>query len=90
MAEIEDLNDYIRRNEGEIAKLKNIIELKEEYCLKLEEDIRKINEKYITTEQTLFLERDNWKEQEIKLSSKNLEHEKRLKNLDYEFNLHLK
>lgn len=62
MAEIEDLNDYIRRNEGEISKLKNIIELKEEYSLKLEEEIRKINDKYIVTEQTLFLERDNWKE----------------------------
>ena len=27
---------------------------------------------------------------EIKLNNKNLEHEKRMKNLDYEFNLQLK
>lgn len=29
MIEIEDLTDQLRRYEGEIAKLKNIIELKE-------------------------------------------------------------
>lgn len=35
-------------------------------------------------------ERENWRETEIKLNSKNLEHQKRIKNLDYEFNLQLK
>ena len=61
----------MRRYEGEILKLKNIIELKEEYCLKLEEDVKKINDKYIVAEQTLYSERDSWRDKEIKLNSKN-------------------
>jgi hypothetical protein len=35
MAEIEDLNEQIRSSEAEINKLKSIIDIKEEYCLKL-------------------------------------------------------
>lgn len=90
MAEIEDLNEQIRFKEGEINKLKGLIDLKEDYCLRLEDDVKKINEKYILTEQTLLAERDDWKDKEVKLSSKSAEHERRLKNLDYEFNLQLK
>lgn len=35
MVEIEDLNDQIRSNEAEISKHKGLLDMKEEYCLKL-------------------------------------------------------
>jgi len=71
MLEIEDLNDQLRKHEAEVSKLKSVIELKEEYCLKIEDDLKKTNDKCILAEQTLVAERDDWKEKELKILSKN-------------------
>jgi len=37
-------------------------------------------------EQTLFSERDDWREKELKLNTKNNEHDNKLKDLDYSYN----
>lgn len=53
MAEIEDLNEQIRKKEGETYKLKHLSQLKEEYSSKIEEELRQTKSKIITLEQSL-------------------------------------
>jgi len=65
-------------------------EVKEEYLQKMEEEYRQAKSKIIILEQSLENEREFNREKEIQTSSKSNDYDKRIKNLDYEFNIQLK
>lgn len=84
------MNERLSRKEGEISKLKSLAEVKEEYLLKIEEQLRQAKSTIINLEQSLENERESTREREMQSSSKSSDYEKRIKNLDYEFNVQLK